>query len=290
MAPWQRTEKAPFRTGGEMGVSEFRGPGLADAQWEQIETLAASLNAKQLLWVSGFFAGVEHQTDVPAGRGVPASVVEVPSATQSRRLTVLFGSETGNSAALAASLADRFKTRQRSVRLVDMATYRARDLKDEQDLLIITSTCGEGDPPPPAVGFSEFVEGRKPPKLAVLGARLAREGIPATLALPTFLQSYLANLVTAAVRLIPLGQTDGQLAIAELEDSVLAASVQAKNATIDDLGSAAFMVDLASMAHEAAIILRQPSAPSWRTSRSPPLQSNHRATRSMPHCARHAGA
>jgi urease accessory protein len=64
-------------------------------------------------------------------------------------------------------------------------------------------------------------------------------------------QSYLANLVTAAVRLIPLGQIDGGLAIAELEDSVLAASAQAKNATIDDLGSAVFMVDLASsMAHQ----------------------------------------
>jgi urease accessory protein len=52
------------------------------------------------------------------------------------------------------------------------------------------------------------------------------------------------------VRLIPLGQTDGQLAIAALEEAVLAASVRASNATIDDLGSAAFMVDLASMAHE----------------------------------------
>jgi urease accessory protein len=68
--------------------------------------------------------------------------------------------------------------------------------------------------------------------------------------LPTFAQSYLANPVTAAVRLIPLGQTDGRLAIAALEDSVLAASAQAKNTTIDDLGSATFMVDLASMAHE----------------------------------------
>jgi len=63
-------------------------------------------------------------------------------------------------------------------------------------------------------------------------------------------QSYIANLVTAGVRLIPLGQTDGQLAIAELEEAVLAASAQAKDATINDLGSAAFMVDLASMAHE----------------------------------------
>jgi urease accessory protein len=84
----------------------------------------------------------------------------------------------------------------------------------------------------------------------VLGIRAARQGIPAGLALPAFLQSYVANLVTAGVRLIPLGQTDGQFAIAALEQAVLAASAQARNATIDDLGSAAFMVDLGSMAHE----------------------------------------
>ena len=84
----------------------------------------------------------------------------------------------------------------------------------------------------------------------VLGIRSARQGIPVSLALPAFLQSYMANLVTAGVRLVPLGQTDGQLAIAELEQTILAASVQAEKATIDDLGSAAFMVDLASMKHE----------------------------------------
>ena len=90
-----------------------------------------------------------------------------------------------------------------------------------------------------------------PPALAVvLGVRSAREGIPISLALPAFLQSYIANLVIAGVRLVPLGQTDGQLAIAALEQAVLAASVQARDATIDDLGSAAFMVDLGSMAHE----------------------------------------
>jgi urease accessory protein len=90
-----------------------------------------------------------------------------------------------------------------------------------------------------------------PPALpVVLGVRSAREGIPVGLALPAYLQSYLANLVTAGVRLIPLGQTDGQLTIATLEAAVLATSARARNATIDDLGSAAFMVDLASMAHE----------------------------------------
>jgi urease accessory protein len=90
----------------------------------------------------------------------------------------------------------------------------------------------------------------EPALAVVLGIRSARQGIPASLSLPAFLQSYIANLVTAGVRLIPLGQTDGQLAIAELEGAVLAASAHAENATINDLGSAAFMVDLASMAHE----------------------------------------
>src|SRR4029077_7581628 len=69
----------------------------------------------------------------------------------------------------------------------------------------------------------------------VLGVRLAGEGAPLSVALPAFLQSYIANLVTAGVRLIPLGQTNGQLAIAELEHVVEAASAQAAASTIDDL-------------------------------------------------------
>ena len=96
-----------------------------------------------------------------------------------------------------------------------------------------------------------FREIRVQPALAVvLGARTAMEGIPAGVALPAFLHSYVANLVIAGVRLIPLGQTDGQLAIAELEHAVLSTSAKGACATLDDLGSAGFMVELASIAHE----------------------------------------
>lgn len=84
----------------------------------------------------------------------------------------------------------------------------------------------------------------------VLGTSSARQGIASSLALAAFLQSYIANLVTAGIRLIPLGQTDGQLAVAELEEAVLAAAAHFSECTIEDLGSAAFMVDLASMSHE----------------------------------------
>jgi urease accessory protein len=100
--------------------------------------------------------------------------------------------------------------------------------------------------------LSESLSEREiPPALAVvIGARSGRQGIPMEFASPAFLQSYVGNLVTAAVRLIPLGQTAGQLAVAELERAVLTASAWAEEDTLEDLGSAAFVLDLVSMAHE----------------------------------------
>lgn len=145
-----------------MGISEFRGPGLSDAQWEHVRALADSLDGKQLVWLSGFFAGIDHQID--KARSSPPADVANPGAP-SRTLTVLYGSETGNSATLAKGLAAQFEARGRSARVVDMGAYKLRELRDEQDLLIVTSTYGEGDPPQPAVGFFEFIEGAKAPKL-----------------------------------------------------------------------------------------------------------------------------
>ena len=68
-------------------------------------------------------------------------------------MTVLFASETGNSKALAASLVEKAKAKGIEVRLADMADYKTRGLKDEQDLLVIASTHGEGDAPQTAVGL-----------------------------------------------------------------------------------------------------------------------------------------
>jgi urease accessory protein len=135
------------------------------------------------------------------------------------------------------------------------ATFRSTSefaLETSQQATACLATLRRVWPDPMIENFSKLLsELRIAPVLSVvLGARAARQSIPATLALPAFLQSYLANLVTAGVRLVPLGQTDGQLAIAELETTVLAVAAQTEEATIHDLGSAAFMVDLASALHE----------------------------------------
>ena len=89
------------------------------------------------------------------------------------------------------------------------------------------------------------------PTLAVvLGARTAGQDIPLPLAMSAFLQSYVSNLISAAVRLISIGQTSGQLALAELEPVVIEVGRQLLDASLEDLGSAAFMIDVVSMAHE----------------------------------------
>jgi len=100
--------------------------------------------------------------------------------------------------------------------------------------------------------FSGWLKDRCiPPTLSVLMAvRAASEGIPMELALPAFLQSCVANLTAAGVRLIPLGQIGGQRTIAALEKTILSVCERSRRATVEDLGSAAFMVDLASAAHE----------------------------------------
>jgi sulfite reductase (NADPH) flavoprotein alpha-component len=151
--------------------SKFPGPGLLSAQqWEQIDALAASLSPRQALWLSGYFAGVESAReaallDAPKASVAPPEASAPAAATPARTLTILFGTETGNSAALARSAAAEAKKLGLEAVVADMGDYKLRRLKDEQDLLIIASTYGEGDPPQPAVGFFEFLEGRKAPSL-----------------------------------------------------------------------------------------------------------------------------
>jgi urease accessory protein len=80
---------------------------------------------------------------------------------------------------------------------------------------------------------------------------VAGHGIPLAPALHAYMHAVVANLVSAGVRLIPLGQTDGQRLLAALQDVIEKTCDRALAATLDDLGSAAFRADLASMRHEA---------------------------------------
>jgi len=83
-----------------------------------------------------------------------------------------------------------------------------------------------------------------------VGVACAGHGIALAAALHAYLHALTANLISSAVRLIPLGQTDGQRVLAALEPIVAATAQRALDTALDDVGGAAFRADLASMRHE----------------------------------------
>ncbi len=74
--------------------------------------------------------------------------------------------------------------------------------------------------------------------------------IPLDQLLLIFLQSFVSNLITFGMKHIPLGQSDGQKILINLIPVIQAQSMKYKNYNIKDIGSSAFISDLASMYHE----------------------------------------
>jgi urease accessory protein len=83
-----------------------------------------------------------------------------------------------------------------------------------------------------------------------VGLVSAAHAIPLTLTVHAFLHALTSNWISAGARLVPLGQTDSQRVLASLEAVVGATGARALEASLDDLGSATFRADLASMRHE----------------------------------------
>jgi urease accessory protein len=82
------------------------------------------------------------------------------------------------------------------------------------------------------------------------GAACAGHAIARGPAVCAFLQALAANWISAGIRLIPLGQTDGQRILAALEDIVAATAARALETPLNDLGTCAFRADIAGMKHE----------------------------------------
>ncbi len=179
-------------------------PPLSAAQSEQLALLLDGLDSAGLLWASGFAAGLAHAR----GDAVPAPSASLVEAG-GQRLTVLYGSQTGNAQRVAQKLAARAEAAGVPVRLLRADAYPLRELKDERLLYVVISTQGDGDPPEDALGFVEFLQGRKAPKLdqlafAVLG--LGDSSYPQFCAVGRLLDQRLADL--GATRLFACAEAD----------------------------------------------------------------------------------
>ena len=83
-----------------------------------------------------------------------------------------------------------------------------------------------------------------------VGVVSAGHAVPLAPAMHAFLHAVVSNWISAGARLVPLGQTDSQRILAGLEAAVAATAKRALEASLDDLGSATFRADLASLRHE----------------------------------------
>jgi sulfite reductase (NADPH) flavoprotein alpha-component len=138
-------------------------PGLGDEALAGLRSAIAGYSTEQLLWASGYLAGL-------AGAGAAAVPAAPAQAVDSGpRLTILYGSQTGNGREIAAQLEAAAARRGIAAERVNMSDYPTARLKREQLLAIVVSTHGEGDPPDDALQLHRFVSGRRLPDLAALG-------------------------------------------------------------------------------------------------------------------------
>ncbi len=129
-------------------------------QVELLNRLLPTLSETQKVWLSGYLAGSQLGT-------AAAQLTQVPAETQkiSKEVTILYGSQTGNAKGLAKKSAQTLEANGYQVTVTAMSDFKPNNLKKLQNLLIIASTHGEGEPPDNAISFHDFINSKRAPKL-----------------------------------------------------------------------------------------------------------------------------
>lgn len=137
---------------------------FSQEQAELLNRLLPTLNDHQRIWLSGYLIALQ-------GAGAPtaaANLVQAVAAAEpaiSKEVTVLYGSQTGNSHNLAGKLSKKLEEQSFQVTLASMSDFKPNTLKKIENLFIVVSTHGEGEPPDSAIAFYEFLHSKRAPKL-----------------------------------------------------------------------------------------------------------------------------
>ncbi len=142
---------------------------LTTPKMKLIQELIAGASREELIWLSGYLAGVVAQGTafsppaaavaaiVSATTATPVLAAASEQAASTLRITIAYGTETGNSKKLAADFAARAKKKGIQAKLVGLEQYRLNDLSKEEYFLTVISTQGDGEPPAAAKKFFDHI-------------------------------------------------------------------------------------------------------------------------------------
>ena len=128
-----------------------------------VQELITGASREELIWLSGYLAGIVAQrsgeTAQRSGESAigAAPVPASPAAPAIGRITIAYGTETGNSKKLATDFAAKAKKKGIQARLVGLEQYRLNDLPKEEYFLTVISTQGDGEPPAAAKKFYDHI-------------------------------------------------------------------------------------------------------------------------------------
>ncbi|RYZ20047.1 MAG: sulfite reductase, partial [Chitinophagaceae bacterium] len=120
-----------------------------NAKIKKMQELVADLSRDEIIWFNGYLAGIVE------GSKEATATVAIPPASSVAKITLAYGTETGNAQKLAIGFAAKAKKNGVQVKLVSLEQYKLTDLPREEKLFIVISTQGEGEPP---VGAKKFYD------------------------------------------------------------------------------------------------------------------------------------
>ena len=131
----------------------------------ELSVQLSTLSPTQLAWLSGYCWA---QSQGISGIAAEPSSLQTATSTVSRRVLVLSASQTGNARSVAESLHAKLQAAGVEARLSSASDFKSKTLPDEDIVLLVTSTQGEGEPPEEALPLYKFIYGKKKPDLSKL--------------------------------------------------------------------------------------------------------------------------
>jgi sulfite reductase (NADPH) flavoprotein alpha-component len=115
-----------------------------------LQELIDSSTQEELIWMNGYLAGLVRFGVSPANQN--QQII-----TTNGKVTIVYGTDTGHSKKLATDFASKTKKTGGQVKLQSLDQYRLSDLTKEENLLVVISTHGDGEPPAAAKKFFDFI-------------------------------------------------------------------------------------------------------------------------------------